>query len=98
MEKRKKMIEEAPFLMVETIKSNNIDQLISQYDASEIQYCSSIYWFQSLLLELTQFDYLPPQFAIDSFSFCTIVISLFIPSIDNLLHIMDLADWVLAGE
>ncbi|KAF8359105.1 hypothetical protein PRIPAC_94100, partial [Pristionchus pacificus] len=84
MEKRKKMIEEAPFLMVETIKSNNIDQLISQYD--------------SLLLELTQFDYLPPQFAIDSFSFCTIVISLFIPSIDNLLHIMDLADWVLAGH
>ncbi|GMT07750.1 hypothetical protein PENTCL1PPCAC_29924 [Pristionchus entomophagus] len=84
MEKRRKMIEEAPMLMVETIESDRIDRLTNQYD--------------ELLLNITQFDCLPPQFAIDSFSFCTIVISLFIPSIDNLLHILDLAQWALAGQ
>ncbi|GMR42125.1 hypothetical protein PMAYCL1PPCAC_12320 [Pristionchus mayeri] len=84
MEKRRKKIEDAPLLMIEAIESNKIEELINQYD--------------SLLLEMTQFECIPPPFAVNSFSFCTIILSLYIPSIDNLLHIFDLADWVMAGH
>ncbi|GMT19036.1 hypothetical protein PFISCL1PPCAC_10333, partial [Pristionchus fissidentatus] len=80
----RKTVEETPNLMISTIESNRIDLLIGQYD--------------SLLLELTRWESLLPSFAIDSFSFCTIVVSLFIPSTQNLLHILELASWILAGH